>query len=238
MRNNKILKYLVVMVLLLNVISYADTLILKDGTVLQGTMISATQFLVQFEVEGEIREIKINDISNITFTPRTEGSLSAATNTLTGPVTIPASTKITARTTERISTASHPAGAKVTAELELDIILNNQIIVPKGSTLYGTVTESIGGRRIGKQSIAITFNEIVVNGQAVSVVTDPIGAEGGRGSAARLVGASALIGAAAGDAGKGAAVGAGLSLLAGGNHIQIPQGTLFDLVIKQNVNIE
>jgi hypothetical protein len=215
----------------------ADTLVLKDGTVLQGTMKSATEFSIIFETDGETKEVKINDITTVAFTPRAEQAVAAAPAAAGGAVSIPANTKITARTSEDISTAANQQGSKVTAELELDIIVDGQVAVPKGSVLYGTVTESIGGRRIGNQSIKINFNEIVINGQTIPISTDPIGAEGGRGSAAKLVGASALIGAAAGDAGKGAAVGAGLALLAGGKHIQIPKETLFDLLVKQEVKI-
>jgi hypothetical protein len=62
----------------------------------------------------------------------------------------------------------------------------------------------------------VTFDKINFNGQLVAMETDDVGAEGGRGGAARAVGAGTLIGAAAGDAAAGAAVGAGLALLAGG----------------------
>ena len=217
---------------------FADTMILKDGTVLQGVMKSATEFSIMFEVDGELKEYNINDVTNITFTSRVE-PVSTETSVVDPSILIiPANTKITARTDEDISTASDPEGAKVTAALELDIIINDQIVVPKGSEIYGKVTESIGGRRIGKQSIKILFNEIVISGKTVEIVTDPVGAEGGRGQTARIVGASTLIGAAAGDAGAGALVGAGLVLLAGGKHIQISKGTLFDLVIKQEVEIK
>ena len=65
------------------------------------------------------------------------------------------------------------------------------------------------------QRIVVTFTDLSINNQLVPIVTDDVGAEGGRGGAARAVGAGALIGAAAGDAGAGAAVGAGLALLAG-----------------------
>ena len=217
---------------------FADTMILKDGTVLQGVMKSATEFSIIFEVDGELKEYKINDVTNITFTPRVE-TVSTETSVVgTNVLIIPANTKITARTDEDISTKTHPEGAKVTAALELDIIINDQVVAPKGSAIYGKVTESIGGRRVGKQSIRIVFNEIVVNGKTKPILTDPIGAEGGGGQTAKVIGASTLIGAAAGDAGKGALVGAGIVLLAGGKHIQIPKGTLFDLVIKQEVNTQ
>jgi len=81
----------------------------------------------------------------------------------------------------------------------------------------------------------VTFDKINLNGQLVEMKTDEVGAEGGRGGAARAIGAGALIGAAAGDAGKGAAVGAGLALLAGGKHIQIPADTVVEVSLKQAI---
>ena len=99
------------------------------------------------------------------------------------------------------------------------------------------VLESIGGRRIGNQRILVSFNKISLNGQMVAMETDDVGAEGGRGGAARAVGAGALIGAAAGDAAKGAAVGAGLALLAGGKHIQIPAGAIVEVSLKQEITV-
>ncbi len=232
----------VIIFILLCVNIFADTIILKDGTVLQGTLISATEFVAKIEAEGEIKEIKINDIVSISFTPRAEQTSEpvavVAPIVSEGGFVIPANTTITARTSEDINTQAHQEGAKVTAELELDIIINDQILVPKGSAIYGVVTESIGGRRVGNQRIMINFNQIVIKGKAKPIITNDIGAEGGRGNAAKIVGASTIIGAAAGSAGKGAAVGAGIALLAGGKHIQIPKGTLFDLVIKHEVKAE
>lgn len=87
------------------------------------------------------------------------------------------------------------------------------------------------------QRIVVSFDQISLNGQLVAMDTDDVGAEGGRGGAARAVGAGALIGAAAGDAGKGAAVGAGLALLAGGQHIQVPAETIVEVSIKQPITV-
>ena len=123
------------------------------------------------------------------------------------------------------------------AALETDLILNGAMIAPKGSEIYGKVLESISGRRIGNQRIVVSFDKISINGQLVAMDTDDVGAEGGRGGAARAVGAGALIGAAAGDAGAGAAVGAGLALLAGGKHIQVPAGAVVEVSIKQAIKV-
>ena len=94
--------------------------------------------------------------------------------------------------------------------------------------MYGTVVEAVGGRRIGNQRIMVTFDQIVINGQTVAIKTDNVGAEGGAGGAVKMIGAGALFGAAGGDARKGAAIGAGVALLAGGKHIQIPPESLVD----------
>jgi hypothetical protein len=85
--------------------------------------------------------------------------------------------------------------------------------------------------------LVVTFSDLSINNQMVPIVTDDAGAEGGRGGAARKVGAGALIGAAAGDAAADAAVGAGVALLAGGTHIQVPAGTLVEVALKQPVTI-
>ena len=111
------------------------------------------------------------------------------------------------------------------------------MIAAKDTEIYGKVVESVGGRRIGNQRIMVTFDKIKLNGQLVAMETDDVGAEGGRGGAARAVGAGALIGAAAGDAAKGAAVGGAVALLAGGKHIQIPADTVVEVALKQPISV-
>lgn len=233
-------KYILLFWLSLLLSLNADTLVLKDGNVLQGMYKGGTEMVIKFESDGVIKEIAVSDVTSLTITTR-PAKLQAApvspTATAAEVSSIPAGTKIMIRTTEAISTASHQKGTKFTAQLEHDLTINGKVIAPKGNTVYGTVLESIGGRRVGKQLIMVTFDQLVINGQPVPIKTDNVGAEGGAGGAARAVGAGALIGAAAGDAGKGAAVGAGLALLAGGRHIQVPPNTLVEVSIKENVNL-
>lgn len=230
----------------------ADTVVLKDGTVLQGTFKGGTAEAVQFEVDGKIETVALADITSLTFSPRETQTAAAAqpappaaatataaeTKAASGPITVPAGSKITLKTKDAVSTASNPKGSKFTAVMEANLAVNGQVAVPKGTVVYGTVLESEGGRRIGKQRIVVTFTELSINDQMVPIVTDDVGAEGGRGGAAKTVGAGALIGAAAGDAGAGALVGAGAALLAGGNHIQVPAGTLVEVSLKQPVTIQ
>ncbi len=233
----------------------ADTIVLKNGLTLKGKFKGGTEKTIKFETSGTVQEIAINEVKSITFSadaqpvPSTAGQGSAtALPPAQGAATalppsgsvaeIPAGTKIMIKTTQPISTAQHKAGAIIEAALELDLKVNGVTVAPKGSKVYGKVLESVGGRRIGLQRIVVKFDNLVINGKKVPIETEPVGAEGGRGSAAKMIGAGAIFGAAGGDAGKGAAIGAGIALLAGGKHIQIPAGSKVELTIKNPVKLK
>ena len=226
----------------------ADTLVLKNGLTLEGKYKGGTETTIKFETSGSVQEVATSEIKSLSFSAPAE---KAEAGVITDPpvaaaavgipaasgTQIPAGTKLMIRTKEAISTASHQKGSKFTCELEADLNIGGKVVAPKGTQVYGTVLESIGGRRVGMQRIVVSFDQISINGQLVTMDTDDVGAEGGRGGAARAVGAGALIGAAAGDAGKGAAVGAGLALLAGGKHIQVPAETIVEVSIKQAITV-
>lgn len=155
------------------------------------------------------------------------------TQTVVG-VTIPEGTKLMVNLDKPISTAKNPAGSTFSAILEVDFIYEGKVISPKGSQIYGKIVECRGGKVIGGSKLTFQFTDIMVNGQLTPIVTDPIGVEGGKGNTAKTVGAGALIGAAFGGAGEGAAIAGGLAVLSAGkkNHIQIPAGTLVDIPLK------
>ena len=232
----------------------ADTLVLTNGLTLQGKFKGGNETTIKFETSGTVQEVAVSEIKSLAFAaPAPAQAVNKTASTAAAPAAgataaaaviaapsgteVPAGTKIMVKTSEDVSTASHQAGSMFKAALEADLIVNGAMIAAKGSEIYGKVLESVGGRRIGNQRIVVSFDKISINGQLVAMDTDDVGAEGGRGGAARAVGAGALIGAAAGDAGAGAAVGAGLALLAGGKHIQVPAGSVVEVSIKQPITV-
>ena len=244
----RILKILLSFLVILMYSAQADTLVLTNGLTLEGKYKGGTESSIKFETSGAVQEVAVTEIKSLTFsapaaavnksaTPPAAPAAVTATASAVSGTEIPAGTKIMIKTAEDISTASHQTGAMFKGELETDLIVKGTMVAPKGSEIYGKVLESVGGRRIGNQRIVVSFDKISINGQLVTMDTDDVGAEGGRGGAARTVGAGALIGAAAGDAGAGAAVGAGLALLAGGKHIQVPAGTVVEVAIKQAIKV-
>jgi len=246
-------------ILFITVSLFADTIVLKDGRVVQGIFKGGTQDVVIFDVNGNIQNVNVTDIVSLTFsrpdaapattqTPEPTPEAVAVPAAVAVGVTshddniVPKDTKLIVELDKEVSTSSHEKGAMVTGILDLDLILNGKVISPKGSAVYGTVVESEGGRRIGTKSLVLTFVGIVVNGQKVAIKTGQFGAEmGPDGSVVKTAAAGAAIGAAFGGgsgAGKGAAVGAGLSLLTGSRHIGIPAGAMVEVTLLEDVKLK
>ncbi len=235
--------------------AFADTVVMKDGKVIQGTLKGAGESTIMLEVGGKIQEIAINDIASFTFSAR--GAKPAATPAApaagaapagttqpvsapakTGPATLPAGTTLMLKTKDPVSTASHKTGTKFTTILENDLVVDGVVAAPKGTLVYGTVVSSRGGKVVGGASLVVTFTQMMINNQPITIVTDEAGAETAPGGTAKKVGAGALVGAAAGDAGAGAAVGGALALMtAKGNHLQVPPGTVVQVKLTQPVTI-
>jgi hypothetical protein len=241
--------FVILSILSLTSAVFADTLVLKDGKVLQGIFKGGTEEAIQFEVDGNVQLVMLSEITSLTLSPReaktaaTPSHAAAGANATpeakAGPVTIPAGTKLMLKTRETISTSSHKKGAKVSAVLENDLVVNGTLAAAKGTQVYGTVLESFGGRVLGGAQLVLTFTELSIQDQLISIVTDKVGAASEPGGAARSVGAGALIGAAAGDAGAGAAVGGAVALMRGRrNHLQVPAETLVEVSLKQPVTIQ
>jgi hypothetical protein len=227
----------------------ADTLTLKDGTVLQGIFKGGDAGMVLFEVEGELHSIPLSDITTITFSPRAEAAAEgAAGQTPTGAVTVPVGARVLVKLTQPVSTASHKKGASVTGVLATGLAVNGQVVVPPGTKIHGKVLESRGGRVVGGMKLVMTFTDLEINAQLVPIATDQIGAEAGRGGTLKKVGAGALIGAAIGGssgpgrygkdrssgAATGAAVGGAIAILSSRkNHIQIPADYQVEVSLTQ-----
>lgn len=214
----------------------ADTLVLKNGRVLQGTYKGGDATSVLFEVEGKLQTIPLNDITTLTFTPREEAA--EVGQTTGGGAIIPAGTRVLVKLTQPVSTASHKEGASVSGVLATGLAASGQVVVPPGTKIHGKVLESRGGRVFGGIKLVMTFTDLEIDAQLVPIVTDEIGAEAGRGGAVKKVGAGALVGAAFGGAGEGAAIGGALAILGSRkNHIQIPADYQVEVSLKQSLTL-
>ncbi len=153
-------------------------------------------------------------------------------------VTVPAGTHLMVRMTDTVNSSAHGEGHRFTAKLEGDLVVNNTVVAPRGSTIYGQLSKSEQSRRlVGRSKMTFTFTHLMINGQLKPIQTINIQAVDEKGTGKDTVGKTAR-GAAIGalydgkdGARDGAKIGLGVAILTRGRSVNIPSGTLLDLML-------
>lgn len=258
---------MLITVLLAAMIARADSLQLKNGSLINGRFIGGSENEISFQVGSSVQKFNRSDIVSIKF-----DSDAAVSGTPHGPdrvplndsenvehasrrtpasVTIPAGTRISVRTIDGIDSAKNHVGDRFQASLEEPLIVDGNVVVAKGADVYGRLAESKeSGTFSGRSQLRLELTGIVVNGQTMPLVTGEYQLSGksrGASTAKRTVGGAAvgsLIGALAGGgqgaaigAGVGAGVGAGSETITKGDQVKVPSETLIDFTLQQEVSI-
>jgi len=240
---------------------WADSLALKNGSMINGKFVGGTENEISFQVGSSVQKYNLADLSSIKFdsgaaalATRAASSIpdaSGAVSWAKAYVTIPAGTQISIRTIDSIDSAKNRVGDRFQSCLEEPLVVDGNVVVAKGADVYGRLAESkTSGTFAGKSELQLELTGIVVNGKTVPVVTgeyELTGKSRTSSSAKRTVGGAAvgsIIGALAGG-GKGAAIGAGVGggvgagseVITKGDQVKIPSETLLDFTLKQEVSI-
>jgi hypothetical protein len=251
---------------LLASIEWADSLELRNGSLIKGKFAGGTDSDISFQVGSSIQKYNVADVVSIKFDSELQGndslrrrsSLSGDTEaprrtSLMPPryVTIPAGTRISVRMIDGVDSTKNRAGDRFQASLQEPLTTDGNLVVSKGSDVYGRLAESKeSGKFAGRSQLQLELTGIVVNGQTVPIVTgeyELTGKSRGASTAKRTVGGAAvgsIIGAIAGG-GKGAAIGAGVGSAAGagseiitkGDQVKIPSETLLTFTLEQDLSI-
>jgi preprotein translocase subunit YajC len=131
-----------------------------------------------------------------------------------------------------------PEGKKFSGKLLENLTVGDKVVAKAGAAVYGQVDSSKqAGRLAGKSELKMSLSGIDINGKIQPIVTTNF-SESGKSSfrkTARNATAGAVIGAAADDdgAGKGAAVGVGVSMIRKGDSVTAPAGMLLEFRLSQ-----
>jgi len=166
-------------------------------------------------------------------------------------ITVPAGTRILIRTVDAIDSSKQKTGFRFTASLETNLQVEDTVVAPRGSTVYGRLAQaSSAGKMSGSSELTLELTDIVINGTAYALLTSTYEVKGkgeGGNTAKKVVGGAglgALIGGIAGG-GKGAGIGAAAGAAGGtavaaskkGQQLQIPSETLLEFRLQQPVSL-
>ena len=228
----------------------ADTLRLRNGQSLQGTLLGANTREVQFiGSDGTPRSYSISSITAIQFgspapaaPPPRPARPPAAPPPSVARVTIPAGTRIAVRMINSIDSKTTGPGERFRCSIDDPIVVGNSVVVQRGADCTVQIIEVQENKEL-----ALKLYDITVGGRAYDVVSnyaqvEATGKSKGRKATRRAVGLGALgagIGALAGG-GKGAAIGAasgaGLGAISGaaakGKTLNIPSETRLQFELR------
>ena len=218
--------------------AWADSLELKNGSLIKGKFAGGTETEISFQVGSTVQKYNVADIVSLKFDsegavsdmptrPKRSSSADAAqvektslseTTTETtkpaGAITIPAGTRISVRTIDGIDSTRNRVGDRFQASLEEPLVVDGNVIVDKGADVYGRLEESkSSGTFTGQSQLRLALTGIVVDGKTVPLTTgeyELTGKSRGASTAKRAAGVGA-VGAVIGaiaGGGKGAAIGA------------------------------
>jgi BON domain-containing protein len=166
-------------------------------------------------------------------------------------VEVPATSILTVRMIDGIDSSVNNAGEIFHASLESPLVVDNDVVVPRGADIYvRLVSASSAGRMKGKSELHLELVKMEFQGRSYPLVSSTYsitGSSRGKNTAAKVGGGAALgaiIGAIAGG-GKGAGIGAGVGAAGGaiyqgatkGKQVKIQAETRLDFQLDQPVTV-
>ena len=200
----------------------ADTLTLKNGTVLNGKYLNSTGEAVRFQtVTGDVQTIAQAEILSLSTDPGSAAMTPAATAAYSPAVvnvSLPAGTVLLVQLMDRISSKSEP-GASFTAKLATDLVADGMVAARAGTIVYGRVQGSTpADRKAGKSAPDLRLTQMVANGIPVALATGSFTPH-------------------ADPEGKKAVAGEGTAPLNSGQTPAIPTGALLEFTLQQPVTV-
>lgn len=224
-----------------------DVLELKNGTILNGKYVGGTAGTIRFETSQGTSVVETSQAIALTFTTSAPAAPAATQPAGSAPqqaraVTVPAGTVLMVRMMDGISSQNKP-GTRFTTTLDADIVIDGVTAVKAGTKIYGTLNSAKqAGRAVGQSAIDIRLTEITSDKGTELIATSNYTDAGSR-SGVKTLGAAAVgagIGAVVdshGGAGKGAAIGAGVSLLKKGETVTVPPGALLEFQLTRPLTL-
>jgi hypothetical protein len=166
-------------------------------------------------------------------------------------IPVPAGTRVLIRMIDSVDSSKQQVGYRFTASLETNLQVDNVVVAPRGTMLYGRLESAkSAGRMKGGAELTLELTDIVMNGTAYPLLTSTyeVRSEGkGKKTTRRILGGTglgALVGGIAGGgtgaaigAVSGAALGTTVSAAKGGKQVSVPSESLLEFTLEQPASL-
>ncbi|MGI8744970.1 MAG: hypothetical protein ACR2NN_20850 [Bryobacteraceae bacterium] len=204
---------------------FADTLVLKSGTTIQGNYAGGDTRHVKIVVGDHVETYSLDEVARLEFhgnartetryteTPpppppatqpdyrterRYEETPPPTTSTNNGGVEVPVGTVLVVRMIDNVDSDRDSIGKTFRASLDEPVVVNGQTLLPRGADIVAKlVDERQSGKFEGRAVLTLDLMQIMMNGRMVDITTSSVSqASGSRGSrTAKTVGGGAVLGA-------------------------------------------
>jgi hypothetical protein len=223
-------------------LSFADTLTLRSGSVLNGQYLGGDARHIRLAIGDHVDTFNVEDVADLQFGGNpppgpapapSQGQYQAppqgfqqqppasAPMPVAG-IQIPTGTAITVRMIDAVDSRAAHLGQTFRASIDEPVVISGQTVIPRGADAVAKLVEDQqSGKFEGKTVLTLALTDITINGQMIDTTTGSVSqASGSRGArTAKVVGGAtalgAIIGALAGG-GRGAAIGAASGAAVGG----------------------
>jgi hypothetical protein len=231
----------------------ADTLVMRNGTRVQGTVVGIEARTITFRhADGVSRRYTTSQVQSLEFISAERTNPRAARGR---QLEAPAGTQLVVRTVEMIDSRNSRPDQVFSAIVEEDVRDGSgRVLIPQRSSAQLVIREMTSGGQTGSPEMVLDLQSITVDGRRYLVSTNDVALESETGigrnrRTAETVGAGAalgtIIGAIAGG-GKGAAIGvlvgaaggAGVQVLTRGRDVQVPAETALTFRLDRAVTMQ
>jgi len=233
-------------------IASADTLIMRDGTRVQGTVVGFAARTITFRhADGVSRRYPTSRVGALEFLSAERANPRAVSGR---SLEAPAGTELVVRTVETIDSRNAGADQTFSAVVEQEVTnASGRVIIPEKSSAQLIIRQLSSGGATGSPEMLLDVQSITVDGRRYLVSTTDLTLESDTGigsnkRTAEAIGGGAaigtVIGAIAGGA-KGAAIGvlvgaaggAGAQVLTKGRDVRIPGETVLKFRLDKPVTL-
>jgi len=234
-------------------IASADTLVMRDGTRVQGTVVGIAARTITFRhADGVSRRYSTSQVEALEFLSAERANPRAMSGR---SLEAPAGTELVVRTVETIDSRNAGADQAFSAIVEQDVTnASGHVIIPERSSAQLVIRQMSSGGATGSPEMVLDVQSITVDGRRYLVSTTDVLQESDTGigknkrTAEAIGGGAALgtiIGAIAGGS-KGAAIGvlvgaaggAGAQVLTRGRDVRIPAETILKFRLDKPVTLQ